>query len=325
MPARTDKGAANYLQCELFAQKTNFLLAIAAIVGYVIYNFGIKKEIFDMQKKNAFTLIELLVVIAIIALLLAIITPSLQLAKEKAQFILCKVNLRSYGLAMKLYLNENDDDYPECTTSMFDGSYTGYGFSIPIRCQWHDKRISPQTNPLFAGPLWPYMDNQKAHMCPTFKKFAKVHGADHDNHDASVPIEPTYAYSQNAFLGTIDGKRYGVRKETQVLNPAETLVWVEETIWTIPDWAGWVLNDTAFFSRHCEDSSRPQWGDFIATYHKTSIAKPNDGEGNAVFVDGHVELLDPYYTVDLADGKQARAGFIYSWPLRGRLSPTIPY
>ncbi|MCD6394008.1 MAG: type II secretion system protein [Planctomycetes bacterium] len=274
-----------------------------------------------MQKKPAFTLIELLVVIAIIAMLLAILVPSLQLVKERAQFIICKTNLRSYGLAMKLYLNEHDDKYPESKTSMFNGDVGGTNGLpvIPWRCQWHDERISPENNPGFAGPLWEYMDSQKAHMCPTFKKFAKVHGADHPGHNASIPIKPQYAYSQNAFMG----RSYGVLKESQVINSAETLVWVEETIWLIPNWAGWVLNDTCFFSRHQDDN--PQWGDFIATYHGTSIAKPNDGKGNAVFVDGHVELLDPYYTVDLPGGKQARAGFIYSWPLKGKLSPNIPY
>ncbi len=281
-----------------------------------------------MQKKNAFTLIELLVVIAIIAMLLAIIAPSLQLAKERAQFIYCKVNLRSYGLAMKLYLGDNDDKYPTNSwNAMWAGNKGGSNGlpNVPLNCQWHDARISPEVNPGFAGPLWPYMDSQKAHMCPTFKKFAKVHGASHPNHDSSIPIDPQYAFSLNNFLGSQknNGQVWGVKGESQVMNPANVLVWVEETIWLIPGWAGWVLNDTCFFSRHQDDGT--QWGDFIATYHNTSLAKPDDGKGNAVFVDGHVELLDPYYTVDLAGGKQARAGFIYSWPLKGKLSPTIPY
>ena len=273
--------------------------------------------------KDAFTLIELLVVIAIIALLLAIIVPSLKLAKEKAQFIICKTNLRSYGLTMKLYINDNDGKYPtDCFNAMWAGNKGGSNGlpSVPLNCQWHDARISPDNNPGFAGPLWQYMDSQKAHICPTFKKFAKVHGPDHPGHIPAIPIEPQYAYSMNVFLGT---NTRGVTKETQVSNPGETLVWVEETIWLIDDWAGWVLNDTCFFSRHHLDTVG--WGDFIATYHNTSTAKPDEGKGNAVFVDGHVALLDPYHTVDLTGGGQARAGFIYSWPLRGKYSPTKPY
>jgi prepilin-type N-terminal cleavage/methylation domain-containing protein/prepilin-type processing-associated H-X9-DG protein len=271
--------------------------------------------------KSAFTLIELLVVIAIIAMLLAIMIPGLKRAKEKAQFLFCKSNLKAYGVSMKLYLNEWDDMYPECSTSMFDGT----GSPIPINCQWHDERISPENNPEYAGPLWEYMDSQDAHMCATFKTFAKVYGEDHPGHDPSIPINPQYAYSQNVFLGRVDweGDPLAVLKESEVVSPAETLVWVEETIWLIPSWANWVLNDTCFYSRHWQDSVG--WGDFIATYHNTPVDRNEEGLGNAVFIDGHVELCDPYQVVDLQGGGEARAGFILSWPLKGKYDSQIPY
>ena len=48
----------------------------------------------QMKKRNAFTLIELLVVIANIALLLAILVPSLQKVKEAGQTVVCASNLR---------------------------------------------------------------------------------------------------------------------------------------------------------------------------------------------------------------------------------------
>lgn len=278
-----------------------------------------------MKLKKGFTLIELLVVISIIALLLSIIMPSLQRTKEKAQFVLCQFNLKAYGLTMKLYLSDSDDKYPYCATSMFDGTSTG----VTGYCQWHDERISPNFNPDNAGPLWQYMDSEAAHMCPTFKRFAMVYGAEHPWHSSSIPIVPQYAYSQNAFLGRYpNGVVYGVEKESQVEDHDDTLVWVEETIWLIPrdpppDWAEWVLNDTCFFSRHYQDSVG--FGDFIATYHNTSVNRKDDGLGSAVFVDGHVELCDPYQVVELEGGGEARAGFILSWPRNGKYSSTRPY
>jgi prepilin-type N-terminal cleavage/methylation domain-containing protein/prepilin-type processing-associated H-X9-DG protein len=60
-----------------------------------------------MSNKKGFTLIELLVVIAIIALLLSIVVPSLQLAKEHARRVTCSSNLKSIGTGLYVFANTN--------------------------------------------------------------------------------------------------------------------------------------------------------------------------------------------------------------------------
>ena len=65
-----------------------------------------------MRQKKGFTLIELLVVIAIIALLLSILMPSLKKAKKVAQAVVCKSNLRQWGLIWRMYLDDYDTKFP---------------------------------------------------------------------------------------------------------------------------------------------------------------------------------------------------------------------
>ena len=65
-----------------------------------------------MSKRNAFTLIELLVVVAIIALLVAILLPSLSRARDEAERIACASNLHQCGLALRMYADDYDGKAP---------------------------------------------------------------------------------------------------------------------------------------------------------------------------------------------------------------------
>jgi prepilin-type N-terminal cleavage/methylation domain-containing protein/prepilin-type processing-associated H-X9-DG protein len=64
------------------------------------------------MKKSAFTLIELLVVIAIIAILAALLLPSIGKSLESAKATADSSNLRGLGQVMFKYLNEHEDEMP---------------------------------------------------------------------------------------------------------------------------------------------------------------------------------------------------------------------
>ena len=60
------------------------------------------------RKIFAFTLIELLVVISVISLLMAILLPALNKAREQGRIASCMANLRSIGQGIYLYAHDND-------------------------------------------------------------------------------------------------------------------------------------------------------------------------------------------------------------------------
>lgn len=68
----------------------------------------------------AFTLIELLVVIAIIGVLAALLMPAFGRAKESARGIDCLNNLRQIGIALQLYVQENNNRMPSLRDRMLD-------------------------------------------------------------------------------------------------------------------------------------------------------------------------------------------------------------
>ena len=64
------------------------------------------------DRAGAFTLIELLVVVSIVALLLAILLPSLRRAREQGKLAVCAANLRQIGTAIHAYASEHGGYIP---------------------------------------------------------------------------------------------------------------------------------------------------------------------------------------------------------------------
>ena len=249
--------------------------------------------------KRAFTLIELLVVIAIIALLLAIIMPALNKAKEAAQQIICKSNLRQYGLCGILYLEDNDTKFPWPWHTIYWRPAT-----LPNSgCLWHNADIHPDDQP---GQLWPYLENKKVNLCPVFDSLARS-GRAVSHVNCPVPMKPQFSYSMNSFLGDAqpDGPNYlgDVAKQSDIKrNPSHVAFFGEESLWPIYLKDGvTVLNSAVFndnvllvrFSMPAPGGDPWPYADCLASFHKTNDPGRLYGESNVVYVDGHVDMVAP--------------------------------
>ncbi len=89
----------------------------------------------QLSRRGGFTLVELLVVIGIIALLISILLPSLQSARQSANKVVCQSNMRQIGLFGQMYAGDNGGWAPNT-------GFYGKAYNLPSRF-WKDGLASP--------------------------------------------------------------------------------------------------------------------------------------------------------------------------------------
>jgi prepilin-type N-terminal cleavage/methylation domain-containing protein/prepilin-type processing-associated H-X9-DG protein len=121
-----------------------------------------------MDRRRGFTLIELLVVIGIIAILMAMLLPALDAAKQRAMDIKCTSHMRQIGLALMLYIDDNDGAMPWVGNDRGDRMCNHYS--------WYDAagNLRPMTDPdaYWGIHFLKYVRSREIFGCPAFKDVA---------------------------------------------------------------------------------------------------------------------------------------------------------
>lgn len=239
------------------------------------------------SKDKAFTLIELLVVIAVISLLLSILMPALQRAREAGKRIACLSNVRQFTLAWLLYAESNKDRIVYSgTTPIVDlgGSPRTFGWAAGGMPSWVGwwcagpgqngynaalyADIAAREATLKIGLLYPYAASMNLYKCPTGKP----------NEVLTYTPSDSMNGTNTGYPGTKNFKRI-----SEIPRPGEKMVFIDEGLATLG----------TFFVFPAETAEA--WWDPIPSRHAIGT--------NLSFADGHSEYWKwqdprtPKYTV----------------------------
>jgi prepilin-type N-terminal cleavage/methylation domain-containing protein/prepilin-type processing-associated H-X9-DG protein len=147
------------------------------------------KDSLRHRSRAAFTLVELLVVIGIIAVLVALLLPSLNSARNQAKRVNCLAHLQQCGQALVMYANQNKGNFPPRNAP----------YNIPARGPGSGYQNNPPMGMALMVPE-PYgfgariLENNDVFFCPSDDVRAPFRTAPHmwGPHDQSLPVTPPY-------------------------------------------------------------------------------------------------------------------------------------
>jgi len=221
------------------------------------------------MKTKAFTLIELLVVISVIALLMAILMPALNMARDQGRRVACLSNMRQLGVALMMYQDDYEQTPPK-TQAVFD-------YASPASRDNILKLLRPMisaADPKAATPVY---------ACPSLKPNPN----------------PVYAPTRTSRTGYLANAVLLGRRAVSIPTPGRLIVMQEG--WSLSNHL-WVQPEPITRSEAALHGQAPtqyrQWHMFASARDHPSwftqerieqTANVHNKGGNFIFADGHAE------------------------------------
>ncbi|MFB3894247.1 MAG: type II secretion system protein [Phycisphaerae bacterium] len=253
-----------------------------------------------LRRAVAFTLIELLAVVAIIALLVAILVPTLRTARELARRSICGTHMRSVSLGIHMYCQDNREIvaprffvlrndpiwikfWADFITPYFDSDCKP-GVPGPGQSLYSSVGLQPSDG-IYTRSIWGVSQSYSRRLhCASGKLKTK---------DGSWPMHYSWniAFGWQGEYGSVGQFSWTTGVQMLRLKNHQRLVQVVEP--DPMDW--WSINLAADSGQY-----RGAWEPGFYGLVPYGYQQPHMDTGNALFLDGHVEVFTKQFILDFA-------------------------
>jgi prepilin-type N-terminal cleavage/methylation domain-containing protein/prepilin-type processing-associated H-X9-DG protein len=240
--------------------------------------------------RSAFTLVELLVVIGIIALLISILLPAMNKAREQARITKCLSNLRSMNTGVQMYTNENKMFLPAVNWgagNLGGRVNAGWLYECPLYTgtTWAAPLTPDQAK---QGALYMYIKTLEVYRCP---------GHQEDTHVGNTDSVTSYLMNgaMNSYGRQISNKITSFKTEDSIFWEADER----------PFNTGSPFNDGSSYPHESFSQTGSQ-------ADKEGLKSRHGKWATISFIDGHAEII-PHETIYL-DAQSITKNYLWCSP-----------